>query len=284
LDELSFEVGAGEVYALLGANGAGKTTAIEILEGYRTPDRGVATVLGFDPGREAERLKPRMGVMLQGGGLYPAITPIEALELFSHFYEHPRSVSDLLALVGLSEVATIRYRQLSGGQKQRLALALALLPNPEVVFLDEPSAGLDPRARRDAWHVISNLSSEGCTVMLTTHNLEEAERLADTVGILQDGRLIAHGSPDQLMRQDRKTVRLRTSAPANLQLLASLASAERVTAAEGDIYLIDTSDAPRLLTDLTQRLQEESVPIVELRVGYGSLEEAFLDITEGEDA
>jgi len=150
LNGLSFEVGRGEVFALLGQNGAGKTTAIEILEGYRRPDAGSATVLGLDPVHDAFHLKPRMGVMLQDGGLYPGITPVEAVALFSHFYDNPLPAEDILDLVGLSEAATVRYRRLSGGQRQRLALALALLPSPEVVFLDEPTAGLDPRGRRQA--------------------------------------------------------------------------------------------------------------------------------------
>jgi ABC-2 type transport system ATP-binding protein len=280
LNGLSFEVGRGEVFALLGQNGAGKTTAIEILEGYRRPDAGSATVLGLDPVHDARHLKPRMGVILQDGGLYPGITPVEAVALFSHFYDNPLPAEDILDLVGLSEAATVRYRRLSGGQRQRLALALALLPSPEVVFLDEPTAGLDPRGRRQAWDVISSLKDVGCTVMLTTHYLEEAERLADHVGILKDGILIADGSPQALMQRGRKTVRLRTAGPTNPSLLAALPSAEGIHEEAADNVLIDTSDAPSLLVEITGLLQNESVPIVELRVGYGSLEEAFFDLTD----
>ncbi len=198
VDDLSFQVGRGELFALLGPNGAGKTTTVEILEGYRTPDDGRVRVLGLEPAREGAKLKPRMGLMLQDGGVYPAIRPLEALRLFASFYANPADPVELLGMVGLEDAARTRYRQLSGGQKQRLSLALALIGRPELVFLDEPTASMDPQARRATWEIVRRLQAEAVTVLLTTHFMEEAERLADRVAILHRGRLVALDSPAAL--------------------------------------------------------------------------------------
>lgn len=279
VDELSFTVERGEIFSLLGPNGAGKSTTVEILEGYRRADSGSVSVLGLDPLRDASRLKPRIGVMLQESGLYPAITPREALVLFAHYYEAPRDPDDLLRLVGLQDAAGTRFRRLSGGQKQRLALALALLPRPELVFLDEPTAGLDPQARRDTWEIINTLKESGTTVLLTTHYLEEAERLADRVAIIKAGTLVALGSPQELTQRDRTVVRLRTLAPLQLELISSLRPALAVRTIDPQTYMIDTTDAPSLLAGVTDCLRTACVPIAELRVGYGSLEDVFLELT-----
>src|SRR5687767_2416396 len=166
---LDFTVGAGEVFALLGPNGAGKTTTVEILEGYRAPSGGLVRVLGLDPIGDASRLKPRIGVMLQDGGVAPSMRPLEALELYASFYAAPISPRELLRLVGLEDAERTRYRALSGGQKQRLSLALALVGRPELVFLDEPTAGMDPQARRATWEIVRSLKRDGVTVLLTTH-------------------------------------------------------------------------------------------------------------------
>jgi ABC-2 type transport system ATP-binding protein len=282
LDGLSFEVQPGEVFALLGPNGAGKTTTVESLEGYRRPDAGRVRVLGLDPSRDAGRLTPRMGVMLQEGGLYPAITPREALALFSRFYPQPRPADELLCLVGLEEAAGTRYRRLSGGQKQRLALALALVGRPEIVFLDEPTSGMDPQARRTTWEVVSQLRAGGVTLLLTTHYLEEAERLADHVAIIDRGRLVALGTPAELVTGNSSTVRLRTVAPVDLETLSGLPSASQVQADGGNTYLLETSDAPSLLIEVTTALRDRQIGVAELRVGFGSLEDVFLQLTDVE--
>jgi ABC-2 type transport system ATP-binding protein len=279
-DDLSFQVCAGEVFALLGPNGAGKTTTVEILEGHRKPDAGMVHVLGLDPWKETNRLKPRIGVMPQEGGLYPTITPREALELFAHFYPHPAKPAELLQAVGLEGVAGTRYRRLSGGQKQRLSLALALIGEPELAFLDEPTAGLDPQARRSTWDIIRSLRDSGVTVLLTTHYLEEAEQLADRVAIINHGRLVALGTPAELMRGAATALRLQTASAVDPDALASAPSARSVRMLDGRTYLIETSDAPALLAELAMMLRDAGILITDVRVGEKSLEEVFLALTQ----
>src|SRR5688572_30534071 len=218
VDGLTFEVQRGEVFAVLGPNGAGKTTTVEILEGYRAPSDGRVRVLGLDPIRDAGRLKPRIGVMLQDGGVAPSMRPLEALELFASFYASPTEPRALLSLVGLDDVVGTRYRALSGGQKQRLSLALALVGRPELVFLDEPTAGMDPQARRSTWEIVRTLKRAGVTVMLTTHFMEEAEHLADRVAIVDGGRLVALDAPAALGQAGGPPHELRFRAPAGLPL------------------------------------------------------------------
>lgn len=277
VDAVSFTVNRGETVALLGPNGAGKTTIIEILEGYRRPDGGESSVLGCDPWRDGVRLKPHLGVMLQESGLYPTITPRESLRLFAHFYPNPHSVDQLLDLVGMQASAGTRYRRLSGGQKQRLALAMALLPRPQVLFLDEPTAGMDPQARRVTWDIVRGLQAEGLTIVLTTHYLEEAEQLAHRVAIVNDGRLIAFDTPRALMGGET-FVRVRTAQTLDMGLLAQLPSALNVRAADGG-YVLETRDAPALLVEVATTLRDMGVPATELRVGQGTLEEVFLQLT-----
>ncbi len=277
VDAVSFTVNRGETVALLGPNGAGKTTIIEILEGYRLPDGGESSVLGCDPWRDGVRLKPHLGVMLQESGLYPTITPRESLRLFAHFYANPHSVDQLLDLVGMQASAGTRYRRLSGGQKQRLALAMALLPRPQVLFLDEPTAGMDPQARRVTWDIVRGLQAEGLTIVLTTHYLEEAEQLAHRVAIVNDGRLIAFDTPRALMGGET-FVRVRTAQTLDMGLLAQLSSALNVRAADGG-YVLETRDAPALLVEVATTLRDMGVPATELRVGQGTLEEVFLQLT-----
>jgi ABC-2 type transport system ATP-binding protein len=279
VNDVSFAIHRGETFALLGPNGAGKTTTVETLEGYRRPDAGSVRVLGLDPIADGVQLKPRVGVMLQEGGLYPAITPREALRLFSRFYESPADPEQLLRSVGLEGAAQTRYRRLSGGQKQRLAFALALIPQPELVFLDEPTTGLDPQARRATWDLIAGLREEGVTVLLTTHYLEEAERLADLIAILDEGKLVALGTPAELLQTDGRSVRLRTAEPVDPGLFASLRTARKVTPLNGVLYLFDTPDVPELLVEVATLLRDQDVPVIELRVGSGSLEDAFLRLT-----
>lgn len=279
VDGLSFEVQRGEIFALLGPNGAGKSTTMEILEGYRTRDAGTVRVLGLDPIAEAHRLKPRIGVMLQGGGLYLTMTPREAVRLFATFYPAPNDPDEMLSLVGLDDAAGTRYRRLSGGQKQRLSLALALIGRPELVFLDEATAGMDPQARRLTWNMIRSLRDSGVTVLLTTHYLEEAERLADRVAIIDAGRLIKIGTPSDLAGVETGGVRLRTAVPVDLEILRQLPTAVSVHRNGDGLVEFETSDAPQLLVEITGRLRDEGVQILELRVGSGSLEELFLRLT-----
>jgi ABC-2 type transport system ATP-binding protein len=199
VDGVSFEVPAGTVFGLLGPNGAGKTTTVEILEGLRSPDAGDVRVLGVDVGRNADALRPRIGVSLQTAALYPKLTVVEVLDLFRGFYRSGRTTDDLIALMDLGEKRTTRTQNLSGGQRQRLSVALALVNDPELVFLDEPTTGMDPAARRSLWDVVLRLKDEGRTVLLTTHYMEEAEVLCDRLAIMDHGRILEEGTVEELV-------------------------------------------------------------------------------------
>ncbi len=283
VDQLSFTVHSGEIFALLGPNGAGKTTTVETLEGYRAPDTGSVHVLGLDPVSQAQALKPRLGVMLQQDGLYPALTTREALQLFSGFYLHAQDVTTMLERVGLMDAAKTRCRALSGGQKRRLALALALIGNPELVFLDEPTAGMDPQARQMTWEIIRDLHQQGVTILLTTHLIDEAERLADRVAIIDHGRLIALDTPGNMTGSQNANV-IRFVAPSGLdcQQLASLPTVKKAQEVRAGSYVIETDDVPTLLIELTTWLRDHSIMLSELRVGHGSLEDFFLRLTGSE--
>ena len=283
VDSLQFSVHKGEIFALLGPNGAGKTTTVETLEGYRTPDQGSVRVLGLDPIREAHALKPQIGVMLQQDGLYPGLTAREVMHLFAGYYQHPQNIDELLERVGLTSAAKIRCRRLSGGQKRRLALALALVGNPILLFLDEPTAGMDPQARLATWEIIRDLKQQGATVLLTTHLMDEAERLADRVAIIDHGRLIALDTPAQLTGVQNATI-VRFVAPAGLDCakLAALPSARKVEEIRAGSYLIETAAVPALLAELTAWLRDNHITLSELRVGHGSLEDLFLRLTGAE--
>ena len=282
VDDLSFDVAGGEVFALLGPNGAGKTTTVEILEGYRTPDDGEAWVLGLDPARAGAALKSRIGLMLQDGGVYPAIRPLEALELFASFYPRPGDPAALLRLVGLEDATRTRFRQLSGGQKQRLSLALALVGRPELVFLDEPTAAMDPQARRATWDIIRDLQARGVTVLLTTHFMEEAEKLADRVAIVDRGRLVALDSPAALGRRDGGDIRFTAAPGLPLDELAQVVGARGASEALSGEYTLDVMATPGRLARLTAWLAARDVLLSDLRVGRQSLEEVFLRLTSDE--
>jgi ABC-2 type transport system ATP-binding protein len=223
---ISFEIKEGEVFGLLGPNGAGKTTTIEILEGYRTRDGGDVDVLGFDPQRARSAFRQRIGVVLQQSQLWPNLTVTETHRMFAGYYEHPRNVDEVVALVGLAEKRDARVKTLSGGQKRRLDLGVALVGNPDLVFLDEPTTGFDPAARRAAWDMIRSLRSLGKTILLTTHYLDEAEQLADRLAVLREGVIIREGTPAELTggssetevryREDGREIVLRTSEPTKL--------------------------------------------------------------------
>ncbi len=282
VDGLALTVDAGEVFGLLGPNGAGKTTTVETLEGYRRPDRGRVRVLGLDPIRDGRQLRPQIGVMLQEGGLYPGVRPLEALRLFAAYYEHPAEPEALLERVGLASARGTYVRRLSGGQQQRLSLALALVGRPSLVFLDEPTAGMDPRARATTWELIRRLSDDGVTVLLTTHAMDEAEQLCHRVAIINAGRLVACGTPEELTLQAASD-ETRFSAPPGLDC-TSLATA--VGLGDGLVieerpgaYLVRVDATPQLVATLAIWLRDHDVRIGELRTGRRTLEEVFLNLT-----
>ena len=282
LDGLSLTIEPGEVFGLLGPNGAGKTTTVEILEGYRSADAGVVRVLGLDPTRDGARLRPRIGVMLQDGGLYPGLRPLEVLRLFAAFYDDPEDPDGLLDIVGLRDATRTMVRRLSGGQRQRLSLALALVGRPEVVFLDEPTAGMDPHARATTWRLIRDLAARGVTVMLTTHAMDEAEHLCDRVAIVDHGRIVAEGAPADLTRS---VARDEVGFVAEPGLAASELAEALGVAADGvretrpGEYTISAPGSPGLVADLAVWMRDHGHQLDELRTGRRSLEEVFLRLT-----
>jgi ABC-2 type transport system ATP-binding protein len=282
VDELSFSVGRGELFALLGPNGAGKSTTVEILEGYRRPDGGRISVLGLDPIRDGGRLKPRVGLMLQLGGVYGLARPLEILRLFASFYAEPRGPEELLGQVGLEGALETPFRRLSGGQKQRLLLALALIGRPELLFLDEPTAAMDPQARQATWELIGQLKREGATILLTTHFMDEAERLADRVAIVDRGKLVALDTPRALVEGSaggRPVMRFRTRPGLALEpLSASLGGAPVQEVAPGE-YIAQLAPSPALIAALSGALVGQEALLTDLQVGFRSLEDVFLHLT-----
>ena len=283
VDGVDLTVRAGEVVALLGRNGAGKTSTVETLEGYRRAAAGTVRVLGLDPGRKADRdrLTGRIGVMLQKGGVYPGMAPKEALELFAGYYPDPVPPSELIDRLDLGAVAATPWRRLSGGEQQRLSMALALIGRPEVVFLDEPTAGVDPRGRLAIRGEIAALRAAGVGVLLTTHELEEAERSADLIVIMDRGRVVAHGSAPELTASGGDRIRFR--APAGLDT-AALASALGTSVSEdgpGE-YQVAAGGSPATVARLTAWLAERDLPLTDLRTG-SRLEEVFLRLTGDEE-
>ena len=279
VDGVSFTAEAGSVVALLGPNGAGKTSTVETLEGYRRPASGTVRVLGLDPVADAVALRPRIGVMLQSGGVYPGMSAREALALFASYYDDPSPVGELVARVGLSEVAGTPWRRLSGGEQQRLALALALVGRPEVAFLDEPTSGIDPQGRLVIREVVTSLRDDGVCVLLTTHELEEAERLADRVVIVDRGRVVADGTPAELRSTGRGEVRF--AAPAGLDV-APLAQrvGGPVAEVEPGEYVVEVEPTPAVVAGVTSWLAAQDLPVSDLRAGRASLEDVFLRLTE----
>jgi ABC-2 type transport system ATP-binding protein len=275
VDGLSFDVARGEVFGLLGPNGAGKTTTVETLEGYRTPDLGTVRVLGLDPVRDAAALRPRIGVMLQEGGLYPGLKPLELLRLFAAYYDDAEAPETLLETVGLSDAARTAVRRLSGGQKQRLSLACALIGRPEVVFLDEPTAGMDPHARATTWQLVRDLRDRGVTVLMTTHAMDEAEQLCDRVGIVTGGKLAALGSPAELT-QHAVNEEIWFAADPGLDIAAivrALGLADGAVAEDrpGE-YVVQAPGTPGRIADLACFLRYANVTLAALLGGRRSLE------------
>ncbi len=292
---VSFEVQRGELLALLGPNGAGKTTTVEILEGYRRADAGSVSVLGLDPAKDGGALRPRIGLMLQEGGIDNRSTPREVLRLYAKFYRDPEDPDGLLEAVDLGRAATTRYRRLSGGERQRLSLAVALLGRPELLVLDEPTAGMDPAAKQATRERIAGLRAAGTTILLTTHELGDVERLADHVAVLDRGRIVAYGTPAELTGAGAPRVRFRLSGEltdSDARALAATATAGSVAAASvtatgaGHQYELEglaTAPDPALVARLAAWCAERSLLITELRLGAASLEERYLELV-GPDA
>lgn len=285
VDGLSLTIAPGEVFGLLGPNGAGKTSTVETLEGYRRPDGGSVRVLGLDPVADGPALRPRIGVMLQEGGLYPGLRPLELLRLYAAFYPDPADPHDLLGAVGLDDAVRTMVRRLSGGQRQRLSLACALVGRPEVVFLDEPTAGMDPHARAGTWDLVRDLADRGTTVVLTTHAMDEAEHLCDRIAIVDHGRLVAEGSPAALTRDAGADVMTFTATPG--LPVADLAAALGVPGPSvrevhaGD-YTVDAPGTPDRIADLAVWMRDRDLRLDVLRTGRRSLEEVFLRLTAGD--
>jgi ABC-2 type transport system ATP-binding protein len=261
---VDFEIEEGEVFGLLGPNGAGKTTTVEILEGYRKRDAGDVRVLGSDPERPGPDFRERIGVVLQASQLWPNLSVRETHAIFAGYYRAPRNVDEVIALVGLHDKSNARVKTLSGGQKRRLDLGIALVGDPDLVFLDEPTTGFDPAARRAAWEMIRSLRSLGKTVLLTTHYLDEAEQLADRVAVLREGRIVRVGTPAELTTTDRETeIRYRRN---------------------GEEVLVRTDEPTRVLAELTSAAVARGEELEGLQVRRPSLEDVYLALTEEEEA
>ena len=255
---IDFEIRAGEVFGLLGPNGAGKTTTIEILEGYRDRTAGEVEVLGVDPQQAGRAWREKLGVVLQSSSLYPNLTVRETVRTFGGYYERPRDIDEVVALVGLAEKADARVRTLSGGQKRRLDLALALVGDPELIFLDEPTTGFDPGARRTAWETIRNLRSLGKTILLTTHYLDEAEQLADRVAVLRAGEIVREGRPSELTGESAQTeIRFRRN---------------------GEVVVERTEEPTQRLHELIHEFGGAEIEGLEVR--RPTLEDIYLELTE----
>jgi ABC-2 type transport system ATP-binding protein len=277
---ISFEIRSGEVFGLLGPNGAGKTSTIEILEGLRRPDSGSVSVCGMDPTREKAALKQRIGAQLQATVLPDKIRVEEALRLYASFYRQPASIELLLQRFGLTDKRRSFFEKLSGGQKQRLALALALVNNPELVLLDEPTVGLDAQLRRDIYALIEQFRAEGRTTLLTTHYIEEAERLCDRVAILDRGQIIAMGTPRELVEKSGRGTRLelRLAKPAAIEALRQLDSVTDCREAGGAYYL-HAQPAARTVAALVRYLESDGNTLVDLHMARPTLEDVFVEMT-----
>jgi ABC-2 type transport system ATP-binding protein len=261
---ISFHINEGEVFGLLGPNGAGKTTTVEILEGYRERDGGDVEVLGFDPADARTAFRERIGVVLQQSQLFSTLTVAETHSLFAGYYQHPRDVDDVIELVGLTDKRDARVKTLSGGQKRRLDLGVALVGDPDLIFLDEPTTGFDPAARRAAWEMIRSLRSLGKTILLTTHYLDEAEQLADRLAVLREGRIIREGTPSELTAGSTETeVRYRR---------------------DGHEVVIQTTEPTQLLHQLTEEALADGRELDGLTVRRPTLEDVYLLLTEDADA
>jgi len=272
---VDLEVRRGEIFALLGPNGAGKTTCVEIMEGFRHRDAGDVRVLGVDPDRQPMALKARIGIVLQSTGVDRYLSVAETIAMYSSYYPHPRPVDEIVALVGLDAKRDERVLRLSGGQQRRLDVAIALAGDPDLLFLDEPTTGFDPSARREVWDVIKNLRNLGKTVLLTTHFMDEAQYLADRLAVIADGRIVAEGDPDTLAGRDRMTATVRFSLPDHVAPPEDVALEMVAT----NTFALATLDVTRDLHRLTSWALDHHVDLGDLRVDRPTLEDVYLELT-----
>lgn len=284
VDGASFAAKEGTVLALLGPNGAGKTTTIEMCEGFTRPTSGTITVLGENPATHPQRVRDRIGIMLQGGGSYSGVKVREMLKLSASYNANPHDPEWLMALLGLEGVANTTYRRLSGGQKQRLSLALALIGRPELVFLDEPTAGMDAQSRNAVWDIVSALKRDGTTIVLTTHLMDEAESLADDIVIMDHGKVVAEGSPADLTSGSfEQQITFGTAQPLDLEKLKQHVALCQIDTAVAQVrpmrYVVNGSVSPELVACITEEALRQSVLIRDMQVSHMALEEVFLNIT-----
>jgi ABC-2 type transport system ATP-binding protein len=277
---VSFEVQEGEVFGLLGPNGAGKTSTVEILEGLRPPDGGIVSVCGLDPQSPGASFKQEIGAVLQATALPDKLRVSEAVSMFASFYKRRRDPEALLKRFGLEEKRNTFYSQLSGGQKQRLALAMSLVNEPRVLFLDEPTAGLDPQVRREIYTIIEELKKERKTILLTTHYIEEAEKLCDRVAIVDQGRVIAQGTPRELKQRSAGTTRieLRLARPESDAALKQLEGVADCRATDG-VYVVHSTRVPQTIVSLVKYLEANGNELSSLDIAAPSLEDVFLELT-----
>lgn len=277
---IDLTVESGEVFAILGPNGAGKTTTVEILEGYRDRSAGDVTVLGVDPGLPTRPWRERIGIVLQGCEMLPLLTVRETLEMYAGYYDHPRSIDETIELTGLSKKADARAGRLSGGQKRRLDVAMALIGDPDLIFLDEPTTGFDPEARREAWASISSMRELGKTIVLTTHYMEEAQELADRVAVFAAGELVAQGTPAEIGGRDKLPTRISFTLPDRFAT-SDLPAFFREAAGEANRVSLDAEDATRALHELTEWALDRGAQLDDLNVSRPSLEDIYLRLTNG---
>jgi ABC-2 type transport system ATP-binding protein len=275
VDAVDLEIARGEVFALLGPNGAGKTTTVEILEGYRRRDEGQVTVLGHDPGHDRAALKPHIGIVLQSTGVDRYLTVAETLAMYAGYYPHPRSPEEVIELVGLGAKREARVTTLSGGQQRRLDVGVALVGDPELLFLDEPTTGFDPSARREAWQVVKSLAELGKTVLLTTHYMDEAQFLADRVAVIAAGRIVAEGTPASIGGRDRAVTRVSFRLPAGTAGPDHLAPG---TTRDGRVEVV-ADDLTATLYRLTGWAVENGIELEDLNVVRPTLEDVYLELT-----
>jgi ABC-2 type transport system ATP-binding protein len=275
---ISFSVEEGEVFGLLGPNGAGKTTTIEILEGYRNRDAGNVTVLGIDPHVGGRKLRERVGLVLQEAAVPPMLSVTELVELYRGYYPSPRPAAEIIELVGLTEKAGERVRKLSGGQQRRLDVALGLVGDPELIFLDEPTTGFDPSARRAAWEVVRNMRTLGKTIVLTTHYMDEAQYLADRICVIAAGQVVAQGTPETLRAGTEQLTHIRFELPDGIEA-ATLPLQVRV---DDRTAIIETKTPTRTLNDLTTWAVAHGLELPNLEVARPSLEDVYLELTKHE--
>jgi ABC-2 type transport system ATP-binding protein len=275
---VSFQVEEGEVFGLLGPNGAGKTTTVEILEGYRKRDAGNVSVLGIDPHTGGRKFRERVGLVLQEAAVPPMLSVTELVELYRGYYPAPRPAAEIIELVGLTEKAGERVRKLSGGQQRRLDVALGLVGDPELIFLDEPTTGFDPSARRAAWEVVRNMRTLGKTILLTTHYMDEAQFLADRICVIAAGKVVAQGTPETLRAGSEQLTHVRFELPDGVAVTALPLAAKL----NDGVALIETATPTRTLNDLTTWALAQGLELPNLEVARPSLEDVYLELTKNE--